>query len=555
MMLMRSITFVTLLGAVLLDSSTAVRTGTGLDDYLASVIVPQHTLSECDAGGKAPSKREIAEPPTQEMLKTKTKYVLYSGRQYRFVPGTPARRSKCMSVFATSKASYQNAKLMTSTDAETYAKSVGVCLLVQIADDTNSDQEFAFEYSEYNNDRNVPNFVAYKVLRPTSVTFKKKDCRVKWKPVCPRGGGGRNHGPRKSNQGPRKNNNNQGPRNNDNNNYRPHKNSNRRPWKSNDHGPHKNNNGNYSNDFPPLKGRQGNSVNSGGGSRGADDYYDDYYGDDYYDDYYGDDYYDDFDEEYYDDEFFDDDYYDDYNDDGRSLAQLEGNASATDSKPDRATMRKLEEKCQGLVDFDFSPAPLKTKMSCPFADDACLDKVTTRGHMAPVNSMAWDINYCAASMTFINVFPSRQPFDGLQWAAREASVVEYLQQFGHGAFVWLVVGVSRQSDGSIPSARKDINGQPLQMVEVPSFAWTAMYDPKARKATGWICRNGLSPHDKCFCMDMLSIRDMEARVGHRIFPDLEGSDVDLSDGRHEAFYRVLQQSEQRKLNDQKRYSH
>lgn len=294
-----------------------------------------------------------------------------------------------MGVFPSMK-KYVAAKIPTSSDAATFSRSVGVCILVQV----DPENEWALEYSEYNNDRNVPNFVAFKAIRTEGQPVASIDCRVRWTPVCPKMG----HGTK---------------------------------------------------------------------------------------------------------------------------------------------LHTLEKRCRGVVDFQYGTGKL-TVRKCSMADTACKEKVGSRGHMAPVKLNAWSSNVCAATMMFLNVFPSRQPFDGAQWSRRETMISDYLQSQGHGASLWVIVGVSRESDGMIGSQRLDRNKQPMQHVHVPSFVWTAVFDPKVNKATGWMCRNGLTDKHECYCTDQLSVRDLEARVGHRIFPQLEDAEgVNLSDGSNNNLWRHL----------------
>lgn len=200
-------------------------------------------------------------------------------------------------------------------------------------------------------------------------------------------------------------------------------------------------------------------------------------------------------------------------------------------------------ECQNLPIRSFRPSALQGK-SCPSgADDACAAMVNTRGHMRPVSQSAWSQEVCGATMNYANVFPSRNDakrhtFDAKSWAKRERQLMKYLGKVRstsstEPAALWVVVGTSRESDGKIESTQKDF-------IEVPSFLWTAVYDPQAKKATGWLCRNGLSRHDDCYCMDMLSITELESRVGHAIFPQLrEQRGIDLTDGSHDNFYKDL----------------
>lgn len=330
-------------------------------------------------------------------VKREMRYALYRpgyeetglSKRFEFVDETPRRKNKCLGVFPTME-KYGTAKMLTSSDAATFDRSVGVCVLVQ----TDADNEWALEYAEYNNERNVPNFVAFKAIRTEGQSVLSADCRVRWAPVCP-------------------------------------------------------------------KARAGTKIHV------------------------------------------------------------------------------LEKKCKGVVDFHYGMGALTTR-NCSVSDTACTEKVSSRGHMAPVKINAWSANVCAATMMFLNVFPSRQPFDKLQWASREKMISKYLQSQGHGAWVWVVVGVSRQSDGSIGSLRLGADKLPMQEVHVPSFVWTAVFDPKVNKATGWMCRNGLTEKHECYCTDKLSVRDLERRVGHRIFPQLEAAEgVDLSDGSHDGLWGHL----------------
>lgn len=198
-----------------------------------------------------------------------------------------------------------------------------------------------------------------------------------------------------------------------------------------------------------------------------------------------------------------------------------------------STLALFEKRCNGVVDFHFKTGKLHSK-DCFVHDSACARQVDSRGHMSPVKQNAWSLDMCASSMMFVNVFPSRQPFDGAQWAQRERRLVDYLQAKGADSAAWVVVGTSRESDGTIQSLRKS---KDPQEVEVPSFIWTAIFDETTKKATGWLCRNGLRDTDPCFCVDKLSVAELEQRVGHKIFPQLENMGmVNLTDGSHPEYW-------------------
>jgi len=220
------------------------------------------------------------------------------------------------------------------------------------------------------------------------------------------------------------------------------------------------------------------------------------------------------------------------------------------SKKRGVRLDKLEAMCDDIVDYPFGPAMVTADGACPVEDDACAAKVDSRGHMAPVNDFSYHKDSCTATMNFVNVFPSRNDvktgnsFDADTWALREHNVPNYLMRKGETVGKTLealvVVGVSSESDGYIPGKRLDSKRKPIESIDVPTFAWTAVYDISENKATGWLCRNGLTNKHPCYCVDALSIQELEARVGHAIFPQLKNvAGLDLSDGSHEDFWRDI----------------
>merc|ERR1712050_559424 len=120
------------------------------------------------------------------------------------------------------------------------------------------------------------------------------------------------------------------------------------------------------------------------------------------------------------------------------------------------SLEQLTERCNGVVDFYFSTGELDT-YEC--SDAACVEKVASRGHMSPVKHNSWSLSLCSASMMFLNVFPSRQPFDGEQWADRESNIKTHLSTQPANSSIWSVVGVSKESDGTIVSQRLGLGHQ------------------------------------------------------------------------------------------------
>jgi len=360
---------------------------------------PTFDIDQCSSEGRMPPASALPDLPGPEFsaqVIKQMRYALYRPRwrqeglehKFEFVEETRLRRVKCLGVFP-SLDRYSSAEIPTSSTEETFNRSVGVCILVLL----DGENEWPLEYSEYNNDRNIPNFVAFKAIRAEGRTVKGEHCRTHWSPVCPHAAPG-------------------------------------------------------------------------------------------------------------------------------------------------TELAALEEKCKGVVDFDYKVGQLDIS-NCSQSDLACNEHITTRGHMSPVQINSWNRQLCSATMMYLNAFPARQPFDGTQWNKRERMIVEYLQSQGHGASLWVMVGVSRESDGSLASKRLKLDGTPLAYIDVPSFVWTAVFDPKTQQATGWMCRNGLQEFHQCYCADRLSIRDLELRVGHRIFPQLEDKGIDLSSGKHDSLWGHL----------------
>lgn len=155
------------------------------------------------------------------------------------------------------------------------------------------------------------------------------------------------------------------------------------------------------------------------------------------------------------------------------------------------------------------------------ADCACKEKVSSRGHMATLSDFSWDAKAAGATNTYINTVPSRQPFDGEAWNARERKNAKFARDRGE---VFVVKGPSLESDGTIKGG-----------VEVPTMFWAAIYHPSSRQGTAWTCRNGhqmptgfnsthgLPPPVGCFCADGLSYAQIEGAVGVRLFPGADAA--------------------------------
>lgn len=204
---------------------------------------------------------------------------------------------------------------------------------------------------------------------------------------------------------------------------------------------------------------------------------------------------------------------------------------------------ETKARCHQVVDRGYDPGKLINHM-CSVGDGICKQQVGTRGHMNPASFNSWDETRCKATMTYLNAFPSRTDFDGGPWASREQAVRLYLKKTrakDMAGFVWMIVGVGGENDGEIRSLRTFADKTMKDTVDVPKYVWSALFDPRTKRATGWMCRNGLRSGDPCHCIDKLSIHELQRHVGFTIFPQLEDMEgVDLSDGSNDLFWDILQ---------------
>jgi DNA/RNA endonuclease G (NUC1) len=142
--------------------------------------------------------------------------------------------------------------------------------------------------------------------------------------------------------------------------------------------------------------------------------------------------------------------------------------------------------------------------------------------LATLSQLWWDKEAAEATNTYVNTVPTRQPFDGGQWNARESKNSQYAKKHGK---VFVVKGPSLEFDGVTKEG-----------LEVPSMLWAAIYDPRKRAARGWTFRNGLQqPKNKqfnsdsgipglgCFGADGLSTKDIESVVGLKMWPGIPAS--------------------------------
>jgi len=202
---------------------------------------------------------------------------------------------------------------------------------------------------------------------------------------------------------------------------------------------------------------------------------------------------------------------------------------------------EAQARCRQLVDRPFEPANLVRDI-CDLADGMCSQRADQRGHMNPAAFNHWNEARCKATMSYLNAFPSRSDFDSGPWNFRELAVLKYLKSTrsrGRVGSVWMVVGVSNETDGELKSSRTFLDEGTKSNVDVPTYVWSAIFDPLTKKATGWICRNGLTGSN-CNCVDELSVNQLQMRVGFKIFPHLEGEeDVDLNDGSLDVFWDLV----------------
>jgi len=205
---------------------------------------------------------------------------------------------------------------------------------------------------------------------------------------------------------------------------------------------------------------------------------------------------------------------------------------------------EAKARCRQIVDRGFGQGKL-VRNTCGLEDVTCKQGVEVRGHMNPASFNIWDKERCRATMSYINAFPSRSGFDGGPWASREAAVLKYLKRTrakGKSDFLWMAVGVSTESDGEILSLRQFADSTTKSTVDVPKFVWSAVFDPRTKTSTGWMCRNGLTARAQCHCIDKLSVHQLQRHVGFKIFPHLEGVEgVDLSNSSNDVFWEMLQQ--------------
>eukprot|EP00747_Dinoflagellata_sp_TGD_P121970 gnl/TRDRNA2_/TRDRNA2_173523_c0_seq12.p1 gnl/TRDRNA2_/TRDRNA2_173523_c0~~gnl/TRDRNA2_/TRDRNA2_173523_c0_seq12.p1 ORF type:complete len:174 (-),score=16.45 gnl/TRDRNA2_/TRDRNA2_173523_c0_seq12:272-793(-) len=135
----------------------------------------------------------------------------------------------------------------------------------------------------------------------------------------------------------------------------------------------------------------------------------------------------------------------------------------------RKMQRDWGRGMQGL-DVSYRPGPVKSCCWCANRSDdgVCGSDVSSRGHLAPLAAFQPSHGDMLATNVYLNTAPTRQPFDGAQWARREKELIDrakMLRRTDSRGGLHVVVGTSLQTDGTLQA--QDV----AATVDVPSFLW------------------------------------------------------------------------------------